>query len=65
MIARLSSRRQLVIPKSIAGALRLKTGDLLDVTLKENTIILTPVDVVERKGTRSAFRAKQALQLHR
>ena len=52
MIAHLSSRRQLVIPKSIADALRLKTGDLLDVTLKKNTIILTPVDVVERKGMR-------------
>ena len=52
MIARLSSRRQLVIPKSIAAGLRLKPGDLLNVTLKENTVILTPVDVVERKRTR-------------
>ena len=49
MIARLSSRRQLVIPKPIATALRLRTGDLLDVVQKKNTVILTPVDIVERK----------------
>ena len=49
MIARLSSRRQLVIPKSIATALRLSQGDLLDVVQKENTVVLTPVDIVKRK----------------
>jgi AbrB family looped-hinge helix DNA binding protein len=49
MIARLSSRRQLVIPKPIAAALRLREGDLLDVVRKKNTVILTPVDIVERK----------------
>ena len=41
MIARLSSRRQLVIPKSIATALRLNPGDLLDVVQKKNAVILT------------------------
>ena len=52
MIARLSSRRQLVIPKSIATALRLTPGDLLNVVRKNNTVVLTPVDIVERKDTR-------------
>ena len=52
MIARLSSRRQLVIPKPIAAALRLTPGDLLNVVRKNNTVVLTPVDIVERKDTR-------------
>ena len=52
MLARLSSRRQLVIPKSIATALRLTPGDLLNVVQKNNTVVLTPVDIVERKDTR-------------
>lgn len=48
MLAKLSSRRQLAIPKTIAGVLHLKQGDLLDVVRKDNSIILTPVDIEER-----------------
>ena len=48
-LARLSSRMQLVIPRSIAGALWLKPGDLLNVEKKNNTILMTPVEVVEKK----------------
>ena len=54
MIARLSSRRQLVIPKSIASAKHLKPGDILNVVREKNTIVLIPVDFVERQGPRGS-----------
>ena len=44
MVVRLSSKGQLVIPKSIRDALRLKTGAHFDAYLQEGKIILEPVE---------------------
>ena len=43
MVVRLSSKGQLVIPKSIREALRLKTGTRFDVSVQKGKIILDPV----------------------
>jgi AbrB family looped-hinge helix DNA binding protein len=43
MLVRLSSKGQLVIPKPIRDALRLRTGTRFDVQLDEGKIILEPV----------------------
>ncbi|MCK4262030.1 AbrB/MazE/SpoVT family DNA-binding domain-containing protein [bacterium] len=48
MLAKLSTRRQFVIPKAIATILHLKPGDLLNVVRKNNSVVLTPVDIEER-----------------
>ena len=60
MIARLSSRRQFVIPKSIASAMCLKPGDMLNVVKEKNTIVLIPVEIVERKVAKSKKGDKHA-----
>ena len=44
MVVRLSSKGQLVIPKSIRDALRLKAGTRFDAYLQEGKIILEPVE---------------------
>jgi len=44
MVVRLSSKGQLVIPKSIRDALRLKAGTCFEAYLQEGKIILEPVD---------------------
>ena len=43
MLARLSSKGQLVIPKPVRQALGLRAGTRFDVQLKEGKIILQPV----------------------
>jgi len=45
MLVKLSSKGQLVIPKPIREALRLRTGTRFDVQLEEGKIILEPVAV--------------------
>ena len=62
MLAKLSSRRQFVIPKSIAVALHLNPGDLLNVTRKNNSIVLTPVDIEERYDPDLIAHAGKALE---
>ncbi len=62
MLAKLSSRRQFVVPKSIAMALHLKPGDLLNVTRKNNSIVLTPVDIEERYDPDLIAGASKALR---
>jgi len=44
MVVRLSSKGQLVIPKSIRDALQLKAGTRFDAYLQEGKIILEPVE---------------------
>jgi len=44
MVIRLSSKGQLVIPKSIRDALQLKTGTRFDAYLQEGKIILEPAE---------------------
>ena len=44
MVVRLSSKGQLVIPKSIRDAMRLKAGTRFEVELREGKIILEPVE---------------------
>ena len=44
MVVRLSSKGQLVIPKSIREALRLKAGTRFDVRLQEGKIVLEPIE---------------------
>ena len=44
MVVRLSSKGQLVIPKSIRDALRLRAGTCFDVHVQEGKIILEPVE---------------------
>jgi AbrB family looped-hinge helix DNA binding protein len=43
MLARLSSKGQLVIPRAIRQALKLRTGTQFHVQLREGKIILEPV----------------------
>jgi len=46
MIAKLSSKNQVTIPKSIADAFALKKGDVLDVVREGNYIIMIPKEVI-------------------
>lgn len=48
MQVKLTSKGQLVIPKPIRDALRLKTGDRLDIQVENERIVLHPSRVEER-----------------
>lgn len=46
MIIKVSSKHQITIPKDIAEAFNLKKGDVLEVEMKRNQIVMTPKDVI-------------------
>jgi len=46
--AKVGPRYQLVIPKSLRAAAKLKVGDRLKAELRGDGILLTPLDLVER-----------------
>lgn len=46
MIARVSSRHQVTIPKTIAEAFNLKKGDVLEVERQGHKIIMIPKEVI-------------------
>jgi len=43
MLARISSKGQLVIPKSVRQALELRTGDQFDIQVRQGEIVLRPI----------------------
>ena len=66
-VVSLSSKGQLVLPKSIREQLALKPGDRLKVELVGSRIILEPVQEEPRRGWRrwgGAFRGKRLLEEH-
>jgi AbrB family looped-hinge helix DNA binding protein len=46
--AKVGPKYQLVIPKQLRAAAKLKVGDFLKAELRGNGILLTPVDLLER-----------------
>ena len=46
--AKVGPKYQLVIPKKLRAAAKLKVGDFLKAELRGNGILLTPVDLLER-----------------
>ncbi len=53
MMARLKAKNQVTIPQQIVDSLNLKFDQLFSITLGENCIKLTPVDVAPRGDSRS------------
>ena len=45
-VGRLGQRRQVVIPREIIENLRIRTGDFLAITQKDNTIVVKPKRIV-------------------
>lgn len=62
MLAKLSRRRQFAIPKKLADSLHLKEGDFLKVEKKENSLVITPVEIEERFDPEMLAKAEQALE---
>ncbi len=49
MLVKLSSKGQLVIPKEIRQSLGLKSGDILDVEVENQRIVLKPAYTLEKR----------------
>lgn len=48
MLARIRKNRQITLPAAVCKALGLKEGDLLEVCVRENVIVLAPKRVVDK-----------------
>ena len=48
MVTKLRERSQITLPSEIVKKLDLKTGDNLEITLKDGRIIINPVLVIDR-----------------
>jgi AbrB family looped-hinge helix DNA binding protein len=48
-IVKIGQSRQVVIPKKIHAALKLKPGDLLDVEIRTGEVVFTPKALVDRQ----------------
>ena len=46
MIIKLSSKHQITIPKSIAEAFRLRKGDVFDIEVQGNKIVMVPKEMI-------------------
>ena len=62
MLAKLSRRRQFAIPKKLAEALHLKEGDFLKIEKKENSLVITPVEIEERYDPELLARVEKVLE---
>ena len=49
LTVKLSLNRQVVIPKPLCDALDLRAGDILEGTLEEGRIVLTPQALIDRR----------------
>jgi len=49
MITRLREKAQVTIPKEILDKLNLKKGDDIDISIKDNEIIIKPVLMIDRE----------------
>lgn len=57
-IGRLGQRRQVVIPREIVENLRMRTGDFLAITQKDNTIVVKPKRIVDADDVLTPKEAK-------
>ena len=57
-VGRLGQRRQVAIPREIIESLRMRTGDFLAITQKDNTIVVKPKRVVDADDTLTPKEAK-------
>ena len=48
MVIKVSSKHQVTIPNGIARAFHLKKGDIIDVEIVKNRIVMTPKEVIYR-----------------
>ncbi len=48
MVVKISSKHQITIPKDIAEAFSLKKGDVLEVVIQGNKIVMVPKEVILR-----------------
>jgi AbrB family looped-hinge helix DNA binding protein len=58
-ISRIGQRRQVVIPKSIFDALRLREGDFVEVTARGGLVSMKPKKLVDADDTLTAAEAKK------
>ena len=69
LIGRIGQRRQVVIPKEICDALRLREGDFVAVSSKRNTVLIKPKKLVDPDDVLSpaegALLAKAERQMRR
>ena len=56
MTVTMTSKNQITLPKRIVDALLLNKGTLLDVKLNGHHIELTPLEVVEKKFTKTDYK---------
>ena len=49
MRVKVGTNRQLAIPKALFDTLKLSPGDYLDVRIKEDALVLTPQEFVDRR----------------
>jgi AbrB family looped-hinge helix DNA binding protein len=49
LTVKLSQNRQVVIPKPLCDALDLRAGDILEGTLEEGRVVLTPQALIDRR----------------
>lgn len=62
MIAKITSKNQLTLPKQIVDALHLHKGDLVSVRRKDNQIVLTPQTVEDRYPEDLLHRVEKKLE---
>ncbi|MGO9095302.1 MAG: AbrB/MazE/SpoVT family DNA-binding domain-containing protein [Bryobacteraceae bacterium] len=58
-LSRIGQRRQVVIPKKIFDAMRLKAGDFMEVTAERGRVSMKPKKLVDADDTLSASEAKK------
>jgi AbrB family looped-hinge helix DNA binding protein len=58
-LSRIGQRRQVVIPKKIFDAMRLKAGDFMEVTAESGRVSMKPKKLVDADDTLSASEAKK------
>ena len=58
-VGRLGQRRQVVIPREIVESLRMRTGDFLAITEKDNGVLIKPKRIVDRDDTLTPAEAKK------
>ncbi|HEY5596844.1 MAG TPA: AbrB/MazE/SpoVT family DNA-binding domain-containing protein [Candidatus Bipolaricaulota bacterium] len=48
-LGKVGTRHQVTIPKKIVDKLKLKPGDYVEISLKDNTVYITPKAIIDRE----------------